>query len=199
MDHLIPCKIDRMKELILILGGARSGKSTYAEKLAWSLGQQHVLYVATAEPLDQEMLDRIEKHQQQRPRAWRTLEAPRHPGRHLLNTPPQEPVILLDCMTLLVSNILLAHADDEMAAIEAAVQAELADLIAAAHQIDGHFIIVSNEVGLGLVPDNALGRAYRDLLGRANQTLAQAADRVIFMVAGLPMTIKGASQSDPMH
>ncbi len=188
-----------MKELILILGGARSGKSTYAEKLAWLLGKHRVLYVATAEPLDQEMLDRIEKHQQQRPPAWRTLEAPRHPGRFLLDTPPQESVVLLDCLTLLVSNILLAHADEEMAVLEAAVQTELADLITAANQIDGHFIIVSNEVGLGLVPDNVLGRVYRDLLGRANQTLAQAADRVIFMVAGLPMTIKGASQPDPMH
>ena len=179
-----------MSKLTLILGGARSGKSTYAEELARKLGGDNVLYVATAEALDQEMQDRIAKHRAQRPRAWRTLEAPLHPGQQLLAQRPTEPVILLDCLTMLVSNILLAREEEGESAIEAAVQEEVGRLIAAARQLDAHLIIVSNEVGLGLVPDNALGRAYRDLLGRANQTLARAADEVIFMVAGLPMSIK---------
>ncbi len=179
-----------MTNLTLILGGARSGKSTYAENLARRLGGDDVLYVATAQALDAEMSDRIARHRAQRPAAWRTLEAPLHPGGELMAQRPPRPVILLDCLTMLVSNILLAREAEGEAAAEAAVQAEVHQLIEAARQLDAHLIIVSNEVGLGLVPDNALGRMYRDLLGRANQTLARAADEVIFMVAGLPMIIK---------
>jgi adenosylcobinamide kinase/adenosylcobinamide-phosphate guanylyltransferase len=179
-----------MSKLTLILGGARSGKSTYAEELARKLGGDDVLYVATAEALDQEMRDRIARHRAQRPQAWRTLEAPLHPGRVLLDRRPDEPTILLDCLTMLVSNLLLAHEGEGEAAVETAVQVEIGKLTAAAAQLDAHLIIVSNEVGLGLVPDNALGRIYRDVLGRANQTLARAADEVIFMVAGLPMIVK---------
>jgi len=179
-----------MTHLTLILGGARSGKSTYAEDLARKLGGDDVLYVATAEALDQEMQDRIANHRAQRPAAWRTLEASLHPGQVLLAQHPPEPVILLDCLTMLVSNILLARESEGESAVEAAVQAEIARLIDAAHQLDARLIVVSNEVGLGLVPDNALGRIYRDVLGRANQTLARAADEVIFMVAGLAMPIR---------
>ncbi len=179
-----------MPHLTLILGGARSGKSTYAERLAQELGGDEVLYIATAQALDDEMRDRIARHRAQRPDAWRTLEAPRHPGRELWTQRPSEPVLLLDCLTLLVSNILLAHVDDGTAA-QNAVDEEIDELLAAVVGLDAHLIIVSNEVGMGLVPDNALGRAYRDLLGRANQRLAQAADQVIFMVAGLPMHLKG--------
>ncbi len=175
-----------MSRITLILGGARSGKSTYAEELARELGGDDVLYIATAEALDQEMADRIAQHRAQRPAAWRTLETPLHPGRALLAQRPSEKVILLDCMTLLSSNILLAHPDDA----ETRLQQEIEALLEAVKTLDAHLIIVSNEVGLGLAPDNALGRAYRDLLGRANQTLARAADEVIFMVAGLPLRIK---------
>ena len=179
-----------MPKITLILGGARSGKSTYAENLARKLGRDDVLYVATAEALDQEMQDRIAKHRAQRPQAWRTLEAPLHPARALLAQRPPEPVILLDCLTMLISNLLLAHEGEGEAAVDAAVQAEIGELTAAVAQLDVHLIVVSNEVGLGLVPDNALGRIYRDVLGRANQALARAADEVVFMVAGLPMRIK---------
>ena len=180
-----------MSHITLILGGARSGKSTYAEELAHTLGRDNVLYIATAEALDQEMQERIARHRAQRPTAWRTLEAPLHPASALLTQRPPATVILLDCLTMLVSNILLAHEGESEAAVDAAVQAEIRELTAAAAQLDAHLIVVSNEVGLGLVPNNALGRVYRDVLGRANQTLARAADAVIFMVAGLPMTIKG--------
>ncbi len=179
-----------MSHITLILGGARSGKSTYAEELAHTLGRDNVLYIATAEALDQEMQERIARHRAQRPAAWRTLEAPLHPARALLAQRPPATVILFDCLTMLVSNILLAHEGEGEAAVDAAVQAEIRELTAAAAQLDAHLIVVSNEVGLGLVPDNALGRVYRDVLGRANQTLARTADEVIFMVAGLPMTIK---------
>jgi adenosylcobinamide kinase/adenosylcobinamide-phosphate guanylyltransferase len=175
--------------LILILGGARSGKSDYAEKLAAELGQ-HVLYIATAEIGDEEMARRIAAHRLARPTAWQTLEAPRDIGSALARVKDAPEVLLLDCLTLLVSNILLALEAEPAAAIEAAVQVELEALLAAQNRLDAALIVVSNEVGLGLVPPYPLGRVYRDILGRVNQYLAAQAKRVIFMVAGLPMTIK---------
>jgi adenosylcobinamide kinase/adenosylcobinamide-phosphate guanylyltransferase len=186
-----------MSKLTLILGGARSGKSSFAEDMARRLGGDDVLYVATAEALDSEMQDRIEKHRAQRPSAWRTLEAPLHPGPMLLEQHPTESVFLLDCLTMLVSNLLLAHEHAGESAVEDAVQEAVRQIIAAASQTDAHLIIVSNEVGLGLVPANALGRIYRDVLGRANQTLARAADEVIFLVAGLPMIVKPSRTFTP--
>jgi adenosylcobinamide kinase/adenosylcobinamide-phosphate guanylyltransferase len=176
-------------QLILILGGARSGKSAYAEKLAAQMGQR-VLYVATAEAGDEEMAKRIAVHRSARPDAWQTLEAPRHVGEALLTIDHRPDVVLLDCLTLLVSNIVLAMESETETAIEAAVQAEIEAIATARDQLDVPLIVVSNEVGLGLVPEYPLGRLYRDVSGRANQHLAALADRVLFMVAGLPMTVK---------
>jgi len=175
--------------ITLILGGARSGKSAYAEELAVEIGGR-VLYVATAEIGDEEMAARIEKHRQLRPTHWQTLEAPRDVGARLAVAKPTPDAILLDCLTLLVSNIILAMEDQPEAVVEAAVQAELEALLAARAKLDAPLIVVSNEVGLGLVPPYPLGRLYRDILGRANQRLAARADKVLFMVAGLPMTLK---------
>jgi adenosylcobinamide kinase/adenosylcobinamide-phosphate guanylyltransferase len=175
--------------LTLILGGARSGKSAYAEKLAAAWGQ-HVLYIATARAGDEEMAQRIAAHRLARPAAWQTLEAPDHVGAALAEIKDAPEVLLLDCLTLLTSNILLALEAEPQAVIEAAVQAELEAILAARARLDAPLIVVSNEVGLGLVPPYPLGRVYRDLLGRANQYLAERANRVIFMVAGLPMIIK---------
>jgi adenosylcobinamide kinase/adenosylcobinamide-phosphate guanylyltransferase len=179
-------------QLILILGGARSGKSTYAEKLAAEMGQ-HVLYIATAEVKDEEMAERIATHRLARPAAWQTLEAPRNVGAALATVNYRPEVLLLDCLTLLVSNIILAMESEPQPAIELAVQAEIEGLVKMQNQLEVPLIIVSNEVGLGLVPEYPLGRLYRDLLGRANQQLAKQADRVLFMVAGLPMTVKNES------
>jgi adenosylcobinamide kinase/adenosylcobinamide-phosphate guanylyltransferase len=176
-------------QLILILGGARSGKSTYAEKLAAEIGQ-HVLYIATAEVGDEEMAERIAAHRLARPATWQTLEAPRNVGDALAAINYRPDVLLLDDLTLLVSNIALAMESEPQAAIEIAVQAEIEAVVAAQAQLGVPLIIVSNEVGLGLVPEYPLGRLYRDVLGRANQHLATLADRVLFMVAGLPMTVK---------
>ena len=181
-----------MSKLTLILGGARSGKSAYAERLARENGRNSVLYVATAEARDDEMQERIEKHRQNRPISWRTLETPRHVGLRLLQERPPERIILLDCLTLLVSNILTTAGDGGWEEAEMQVQAEVEELIACLQQLNIHLIIVSNEVGLGLVPPTALGRVYRDVLGRANQRLAAAADEVFFLVAGVAMTIKGS-------
>lgn len=178
-----------MTQLILILGGARSGKSSYAERLAVEIGQR-VLYVATAEAGDEEMQARIKAHRLARPSTWQTLESPRQVGRTLLKLDDRPEVVLLDCLTLLVSNILLSMESAPQAVIEGEVQAELESFVAAQRHLNVPFIIVSNEVGLGLVPPYPLGRLYRDILGRANQHLAAVANRVLFMVAGLPMVVK---------
>ena len=180
-------------DLILILGGARSGKSTYAESLAAETGR-HVLYVATAEARDQEMAVRIEAHRGARPAAWQTLEAPHNVGAALAAVADRPDAILLDCLTLLVSNILLAKESQPAEKIEKAVQTEIEAILVARKRLDVPLIVVSNEVGLGLVPPYAVGRLYRDVLGRANQQLAAFADRVLFMVAGLPVIVKGKGQ-----
>jgi adenosylcobinamide kinase/adenosylcobinamide-phosphate guanylyltransferase len=176
-------------QVTLILGGARSGKSDYAERLAAQAGTR-VLYIATAEAKDEEMAARIRLHRQDRPAGWQTLEAPLSVSSALATLAGRPDVLLLDCLTLLVSNILLARENEAQAEIDAAVQAEVQALLAASRRLAIPLIIVSNEVGLGLVPPYPLGRAYRDILGRANQQLARAADLVFFMVAGLPMTVK---------
>lgn len=186
---------------ILILGGARSGKSDYAEKLAAEKGQR-VLYIATAEADDEEMAARIAHHRQTRPDYWQTLEAPRQVGAALEDflenstkssterSTWRPEVLLLDCLTLLVSNVLIALEGEPLATIEAAVQREIETLLVAQTQLAVPLIVVSNEVGLGIVPPSVLGRLYRDVLGRANQQLAAQADQVFLMVAGLPMVVK---------
>jgi adenosylcobinamide kinase/adenosylcobinamide-phosphate guanylyltransferase len=180
---------------ILILGGARSGKSDYAEALASQLGR-NIVYIATAEARDDEMAARIAVHRQNRPAEWQTLEAPRQVGPALssLGEPPE--VLLLDCLTLLVSNIILEMESEPQDVVEAAVTAEIDEIIAAQKRLDVPLIVVSNEVGLGLVPPYVLGRLYRDLLGRANQRFAAQADRVLFMVAGLPLVVKDVDLKD---
>jgi adenosylcobinamide kinase/adenosylcobinamide-phosphate guanylyltransferase len=180
-----------MGRLILVLGGARSGKSDYAQALAQTIGGNHVLFVATAEARDEEMDQRIAAHRQSRPAAWQTLEAPLNVGAAIHQRDSDAAVVLVDCLTLLVSNTLLtlAEAPNPVRA-ERAVQEEVKALLQACTTGTATFIMVSNEVGLGLVPDNALGRLYRDLLGKANQTLAAHADSVYLMVAGLAVDLK---------
>jgi adenosylcobinamide kinase/adenosylcobinamide-phosphate guanylyltransferase len=180
------------KELILVLGGARSGKSSYAEKLAAEIsGGRGVLYVATAEAWDDEMRARIAKHRADRPAGWRTVEAPRDAGRAAAAALAGEPVVLLDCMTLLTSNVVIALPEGATAQeAEAAALAEAQGILDAFRAHDATWIVVSNEVGLGIVPAYPLGRLYRDALGRVNQKLAAEADRVVLMVAGLPMRLK---------
>lgn len=177
-----------MGKLTLILGGARSGKSDHGERLAQSLTED-VLFVATAQPFDDEMAERITRHQAQRPDHWRTVEAPTEIAAAVDG---EARVVLVDCMTLLVSNLLMVLGDDLERAGEV-VSAELDALLAQIDANDQHWIIISNEVGLGIVPVNRLTRTYRDELGRANQRLAAAADEVILMVAGLPMVVKDAA------
>ncbi len=178
------------KTLTLILGGARSGKSTHAQKLALERGGNEVLFVATAQALDGEMAARIEAHRRERPAAWSTLEAPHHVGEAISHA-QSAAVVMVDCLTLLVSNVVLGLPESANAQeAEAAALAEVESLIAAYQQSTASWIVISNEVGLGLVPPYPVGRTYRDALGRANQHLAAQADEVLFMVAGIPMQVK---------
>ena len=176
--------------LTLILGGARSGKTSYAQEQARQIGGT-VLYVATAAAGDDEMRMRIEAHRAARPAEWQTLEATLQIGETLISNRVQAQVVIIDCVTLLVSNVLLSFSeDDPFEEVKQKVQAEIDALLKAYSKMGGQWFIVSNEVGLGLVPPYSLGRFYRDLLGWANQMLARSADRVIFMVAGIPTVIK---------
>ena len=181
-----------MGKLTLVLGGARSGKSTYAEKLAKQSGGT-VVYVATAEPGDDEMIERIEKHKIQRPAEWPTLEIPFGIGQGVQESALRPDVFLLDCVTLLMSNLILHMTEDIDQPPEedvlTAVDAEIDALIEAIRNTDAHWIVVSNEVGLGLVPPYPLGRVYRDAIGRANQHLSRVADEVFFLVAGMVLPL----------
>ena len=162
------------KRLTLILGGARSGKSRLAEKRARELGGR-VLFVATAEAKDDEMRARISVHQSQRPANWHTLEAPRQVAQQIATCDFDHDILVLDCVTLLTSNLLLDLPETSTpAAAEAAILREIDDLLALHERSDATWLVVSNEVGMGLVPPNRLGRLYRDVLGRANQRIAEA-------------------------
>ncbi len=177
--------------LILVLGGARGGKSSWAQRRAEEIGGPNVLYVATAEALDEEMRDRIAAHKADRPSGWQTLETPTLVGSSLAEAALGVPVVLLDCLTLLASNAMLSvDFEPTSAQAEAAVEAEVDALLDAFLQSEATWIVVTNEVGLGLVPANSLGRAYRDALGRANQRLAAVAAEAVLMVAGLPLSLK---------
>ncbi len=165
----------------IVLGGARSGKSDFAERLADSFGKP-VTYIATAQAFDDEMRDRIARHRSGRDPGWKTVEAPLDVAAALHACGPDE-VALLDCATLWLSNQMLAGHDAEAACHELA-----AELDACAAGV----VVVSNEVGSGIVPDSPLGRRFRDAQGRLNQRLAAGADLAVLVVAGLPLVLKGA-------
>ncbi len=156
-----------------------------------------VLFVATAEAGDEEMKHRIEEHQRERPADWSTLEVTTHIGDHIGQKIGRAQVVVVDCITLLVNNIFGQYSDQsskqiDTHLIEEKLVAEMNELAECIDQVNASFIIVTNEVGLGLVPTNRVGRLYRDLLGKANQMLAEHAEEVYLMVAGLPVQIKPA-------
>ena len=188
-----------MGELILILGGARSGKSAEAVRIAGEREDGQVLFVATAEPDDDEMKLRIEKHRAERPVHWHTLETPRNVGQMIGRQSQKYSTIIVDCITLLVSNLLVDKRDPYAEAVRNSVNQEIAEIVQTAIDMPGasRIIVVSNEVGTGMAPLTPLGRAFRDLVGQANQTLAAASDRAVLMVAGLPLVLKSEESQSP--
>jgi len=178
-------------KLIFITGGARSGKSNFAEKMATSLGKS-VAYLATGQPLDKEMTLRIKKHINKRPIDWETYEEPIEVRALVSRLGLEKEVILIDCLTLLTSNLLLRKEDEvEDSKRQEEILLEIKKLAEVSYKVPAQVIIVSNEVGMGLVPDNPLGRVYRDILGRANSIIADKADEVFMMVSGISLKIKG--------
>ena len=164
--------------MTLVLGGARSGKSHYAEELI-ARHSAPWIYIATAQAFDDEMRVRIAEHQARRNGDWRTIEAPTDLADAIARAATQP--VLIDCLTLWLTNLMLGHHD---------IPAATSSLEAALGERRGPTVLVSNEVGLGLVPETPLGRSFRDEAGRLNQRMAARADHVLFMIAGLPMTLK---------
>ncbi|WP_110949024.1 bifunctional adenosylcobinamide kinase/adenosylcobinamide-phosphate guanylyltransferase [Pseudomonas bohemica] len=169
----------------LILGGARSGKSRLAEKLADESGLE-VIYIATSQPLDGEMNQRVAMHRQRRPDSWGLVEEPLELARVLKENAGTDRCLLVDCLTLWLTNLLMLDDPQRLAQERDA----LLDCLA---QLPGHIIFVSNETGLGVVPLGELTRRYVDEAGWLHQTLAERCQRVVFTVAGLPMTLKGSA------
>jgi adenosylcobinamide kinase / adenosylcobinamide-phosphate guanylyltransferase len=164
----------------LILGGARSGKSGFAQRQAESLPGE-LIYVATAQALDAEMADRITRHRAERGARWQTVEASLDLAKVIESKSRSGNVLLVDCLTLWASNLMFAESDLAQA---------INDLTSALANAPGKIVLVSNEVGLGIVPDNALARRFRDVAGEVNQAVAQSVDSAVFVAAGLPMVLK---------
>ncbi len=174
-----------VQHLTLVLGGARSGKSRVAEALTrrWAGRTPVPSYIATAEALDDEMSERIAQHQADRGRDWTTIEAPLSLPAALMRT--REQIALVDCLTLWLSNLMLADRPTENACDA---------LITALQGRSAPTVLVANEVGLGIVPETSLGRRFRDAAGHLNQAIARMADAVVFTAAGLPLVLKGPSE-----
>ena len=183
-----------MKKFILIIGGARSGKSSYAVELTKKLsarggsafgGKKKVIFIATATSPDKEMKKRIKLHKISRPRQWELIEEDKEISSILSKRKLKYEVVLIDCLGLLISNLLASNLKDEE--IEERIKQLISSIIKGKFTV----ILVSNEVGSGIVPNNLLARRFRDLLGFANQAMAKEADKVIFLQSGIPMIIKG--------
>lgn len=182
-----------MGALILVTGGARSGKSSFAEQLAEKRGTS-VAYIATAQIFDQEMQYRIDLHRARRPATWQTYEAPFHAERAIRAASAAHGTILFDCVTMYLSNMFCTMTEDDLSdehALYERVRHAVHELIAAVEEPDGvTAVFVTNEVGAGIVPENRLARRYRDLAGLANQQLAAAANEVYAVICGIPVKVK---------
>jgi adenosylcobinamide kinase/adenosylcobinamide-phosphate guanylyltransferase len=169
-----------MTTSLLVLGGARSGKSRYAQQRAEALDGRHV-FIATAEAWDGEMRDRVAQHRADRSAMWQTVETPLELASAIDEQRGRDAVVLVDCLTLWATNLLLGEHD-----VDLATEA----LCAAIADFEGRIILVANEVGLGIVPDNALARRFRDIAGKINQAVARTVDEAVFVAAGLPLRLK---------
>ena len=186
-----------MKNIVLITGGARSGKSTYAEKLAKET-KGRVLYIATSIPFDDEMKDRVKKHKERRPSNWYTFEGYKNLKQVFYNEEMQFDTILLDCITIMVTNHMFDKAgdnfddfsDEAVDTMESEILQEIADFLDEAEKSTKTIIIVTNEIGCGIVPEYKMSRIFRDIAGRVNQYIASRAQGVHLVVCGIPIKIK---------
>lgn len=168
-----------LQNLTLVFGGAASGKSKYAEKLIFESGLER-FYIATSQVYDDEMRAKVEQHKVQRGDGWTTIEEPTNVSKALDNV-SADGVVLIDCATLWLTNLMLGEAD---------IDAMIPDFIEACRRCPAPVVVVSNELGLGIVPETSMGRRFRNLHGAMNQQIAEAADHVVFVAAGLPMVLK---------
>ena len=181
-------------QIILCSGGARSGKSEFAERLALAT-EGRKAYVATGQAFDDEMIDRIKKHQERRGEIWNNFEVPLHLAIEWQNISQTADVILIDCLTMFTTNHMMAHGSiqgqQDANQLEATVLTELETLLASIKSCEGKTVIfVTNEIGLGIVPDNKLARYFRDIAGRVNRTVAMAADKLFLTISGVTIELK---------
>ncbi|WP_314981781.1 bifunctional adenosylcobinamide kinase/adenosylcobinamide-phosphate guanylyltransferase [uncultured Veillonella sp.] len=181
-------------QIILCSGGARSGKSEFAERLALAT-EGRKAYVATGQAFDDEMIDRIKKHQERRGEIWNNFEVPLHLAIEWQNISQSADVILIDCLTMFTTNHMMAHGSiqgqQDANQLEATVLTELETLLASIKSCEGKTVIfVTNEIGLGIVPDNKLARYFRDIAGRVNRTVATAADKLFLTISGVTIELK---------
>lgn len=182
--------------MILVTGGCRSGKSAFAEKLSKQKGDS-ALYIATAIPFDNEMKDRIDKHQQRRPKEWETWEGNQNIAHVIEEKSVHFNSILLDCVTIWITNLMFAFSESpdvdkmDFISLEEKIIEEVKKVVDSVKKQNVNMIFVTNEIGLGVIPENKFGRYFRDVAGKINQYLASESDEVYFVVSGIPMKIKG--------
>jgi adenosylcobinamide kinase/adenosylcobinamide-phosphate guanylyltransferase len=174
-----------MKKKLFVLGGCRSGKSSFALDRAQKFSGDSKVFIATCIPQDDEMKHRVMRHQEERSRNWHTVEAPVDLPEAIVDSGNEADLILVDCLTLWINNLLMENHDSDQ------ILDEVQNLTRAVASVACPVILVSNEVGTGIVPENKLARLYRDLVGSTNQAVAECADQVIWVAAGIPVTIKG--------
>ena len=177
-----------MKDITLVIGGCRSGKSDHALALAEEISPDGRVFVATCVPHDDEMKDRVARHRRERSPTWATVEVPVDLAATVAEQSRTGRVLLVDCLTLWVSNLMGLSEDPDI------LRGYAADLVRALGQSGCPVVVVTNEVGCGIVPENRLARLFRDVVGWANQAVAASADRVVWTVAGIPVTVKGAQR-----
>lgn len=186
-----------MSKIILVTGGARSGKSNFSESLCKDRNNK-TAYIATSIPFDNEMKDRVKKHQNSRPSEWKTYEKFKDIHSIIKDISKEHETVILDCITLLVNNLMFDSDIDvdsadtyEINALELYIKSQVEKLLEEVEKTDLYFVMVTNEIGMGIVPGNKLTRVYSDIVGRVNQLIAKKSDEVHFVVSGIPMKIKG--------
>lgn len=185
-----------MSNIILVTGGARSGKSNFAEYLCIKQNNR-TAYIATSIPFDDEMKNRVKKHQESRPKEWKTYEIYKDIYSIVEELDNNHDTVIMDCVTLMVNNLMFTYGievdkatSQELDELEEYIKEQIKKLMEAIKKTNLYFVIVSNEVGMGIVPENKLSRIYADFVGRANQLIAKYSDEVYFVVSGIPMKVK---------